>query len=121
MVGLLGTFSQGRWTRYRLGHVGTHRGIGAAGDLDYARAMSERASGDGDRRLIEAGMVLASELSLDAVLQRIVELAVDLTGARYGALGVLTPGGRSCTTGNRGGIVHNSLDSHSASATMRSR
>jgi signal transduction histidine kinase len=58
--------------------------------------MSGRdASGDGDRRLIEAGMVLASELSLEAVLQRIVELAVDLTGARYGALGVLTPDGRS--------------------------
>ena len=57
--------------------------------------MSGRTSGDGDRRLIEAGMVLASELSLDAVLQRIVELAVDLTGARYGALGVLTPDGRS--------------------------
>jgi signal transduction histidine kinase len=58
--------------------------------------MSGRgASGDGDRRLIEAGMVLASELALDAVLQRIVELAVDLTGARYGALGVLTPDGRS--------------------------
>lgn len=47
-----------------------------------------------DRRLIEAGMILASELSLDAVLQRIVELAVDLTGARYGALGVLTLDGR---------------------------
>jgi signal transduction histidine kinase len=45
--------------------------------------------------LIEAGMILASELSLDAVLLRIVELAVDLTGARYGALGVLTPEGRS--------------------------
>ena len=40
-------------------------------------------------------MALASELSLDAVLQRIVELAVDLTGARYGALGVLTPDGGS--------------------------
>ena len=40
-------------------------------------------------------MALASELSLDAVLLRIVELAVDLTGARYGALGVLTPDGRS--------------------------
>ena len=40
-------------------------------------------------------MVLASDLSLDAVLQRIVELGVDLTGARYGALGVLTPDGRS--------------------------
>jgi len=51
--------------------------------------------GDGDRRLIEAGMALASELSLDAVLLRIVELAVDLTGARYGALGVLTPDGGS--------------------------
>jgi signal transduction histidine kinase len=57
--------------------------------------MSGRTSGDGDRRLIEAGMVLASELSLGAVLQRIVELAVDLTGARYGALGVLSPDGRS--------------------------
>ena len=40
-------------------------------------------------------MVLASELSLDAVLQRIVELGVDLTGARYGALAVLTPDGGS--------------------------
>jgi two-component system, NarL family, sensor histidine kinase DevS len=47
----------------------------------------------GDRRLIEAGMVLASELALDAVLQRIVELAADLTDARYGALGVLTQDG----------------------------
>jgi signal transduction histidine kinase len=57
--------------------------------------MSARGSGDGDRRLIQAGMVLASELSLDVVLQRIVELAVDLTDARYGALGVLAPDGRS--------------------------
>ncbi len=40
-------------------------------------------------------MALASELSLDAVLLRIVELAVDLTGARYGALGVLSPDGRT--------------------------
>jgi len=50
---------------------------------------------DRDRKLIEAGMVLASELSLDAVLGRIVELAVELTEARYGALGVLAPDGRS--------------------------
>ncbi len=42
--------------------------------------------------LIEAGLTLASELSLGAVLQRIVELAVDITGARYGALGVLGEG-----------------------------
>ena len=48
-----------------------------------------------DDALIEAGMILASELSLDAVLQRIVELAVEITDARYGALGVLTPDGRA--------------------------
>jgi signal transduction histidine kinase len=57
--------------------------------------VSRRNPQEGDRQLIEAGMALASELSLDAVLERIVELAVDLTGARYGALGVLTPDGRS--------------------------
>lgn len=44
-----------------------------------------------DQALIEAGMILTSELSLDSVLQRIVELAVEITDARYGALGVLTP------------------------------
>lgn len=44
---------------------------------------------DRTRLLIEAGLALSSELDLDAVLHRIVELAVELTGARYGALGVL--------------------------------
>jgi GAF domain-containing protein len=49
-----------------------------------------------DRRdkLIEAGLALSSELSFSAVLQRIIELAVEITGARYGALGVIGPGGR---------------------------
>lgn len=47
-----------------------------------------------DRRdeLIQAGLVLASELSLSAVLQRIIELAAEITGARYGALGVIEEG-----------------------------
>ncbi|HYN18915.1 MAG TPA: GAF domain-containing protein, partial [Actinomycetes bacterium] len=44
-------------------------------------------------RLLEAGLALAAELSLPVTLQRIVELAADLTGARYGALGVLGPDG----------------------------
>ena len=39
--------------------------------------------------LIEAGLALAAELDLDTVLDRIVELAVEITDARYGALGVL--------------------------------
>jgi signal transduction histidine kinase len=39
--------------------------------------------------LLEAGLALASELSLPIVLQRIVDLAAEVTDARYGALGVL--------------------------------
>ncbi len=45
---------------------------------------SDRASA-----LVEAGMVLASDLSLPHVLERLLGLATWLTGARYGALGVL--------------------------------
>ncbi|MGE5227108.1 MAG: GAF domain-containing protein, partial [Planctomycetaceae bacterium] len=44
-------------------------------------------------KLIESGLALASELSLPAVLQRIVDLAAEITGARYGALGVIGPAG----------------------------
>lgn len=40
-------------------------------------------------RLIESGLALASELSLPTVLQRIVDLATEITGATYGALGTL--------------------------------
>jgi signal transduction histidine kinase len=44
-------------------------------------------------KLLEAGLALASELSTPAVLQRIVDLAAEITGARYGALGVLGTSG----------------------------
>ena len=47
------------------------------------------------RAIVDAGVALASELSLDAVLQRIVEGAAELTGARYAALGVIDPSGQS--------------------------
>jgi signal transduction histidine kinase len=43
--------------------------------------------------LLEAGLTLASELSLPIVLQRIVDLAAQVTDARYGALGVIGEGG----------------------------
>ena len=45
------------------------------------------------RSLIEAGIALTSEGSLDALLRRLLELAAQLTGAQYAALGVLAPGG----------------------------
>ncbi|MFP5502348.1 MAG: ATP-binding protein, partial [Candidatus Sericytochromatia bacterium] len=41
------------------------------------------------QRLVEAGMLLNQELSLDAVLARIVEVAQHLLEAKYAALGVL--------------------------------
>ncbi|TMG23709.1 MAG: GAF domain-containing protein, partial [Chloroflexi bacterium] len=43
--------------------------------------------------LLEAGLTLASELSLPIVLQRIVDLATQVTDARFGALGVIGEGG----------------------------
>jgi len=43
--------------------------------------------------LVEAGMLLGSDLSLPRVLEHLVELAAELTGARYGALGVLAADG----------------------------
>lgn len=46
------------------------------------------------RALVEAGIALSSELSLEAVLQKLVETAATLTGARYAALGVLDPSGQ---------------------------
>jgi signal transduction histidine kinase len=46
------------------------------------------------RRLIETGIAVTSELSLDALLQRLVEAAAQLTGAKYAALGVIDPSGR---------------------------
>src|SRR5579862_1541513 len=48
---------------------------------------------DRTRALVEAGIALTSELSIDAVLEKLVAAAADLTGAQYAALGVLDPSG----------------------------
>jgi signal transduction histidine kinase len=45
------------------------------------------------RALFAAGVAVTSELSLDALLQRLVEAAAELTGARYAALGVIDANG----------------------------
>jgi len=47
------------------------------------------------RRLIDAGIAVTSELSLEGVLQRILDAAAELTSARYAALGVIGPTGQS--------------------------
>jgi GAF domain-containing protein len=46
------------------------------------------------RGLLDAGIALAGELSLEGVLQKIVEAAAELTDAQYAALGVIDPSGQ---------------------------
>src|SRR4051794_41868026 len=41
------------------------------------------------RRLIDAGRGLISNLDVDAILQRLLDVAREVTGARYAAVGVL--------------------------------
>jgi signal transduction histidine kinase len=52
-------------------------------------ATGQNATRERLRGLVEAGIALSSELSLDALLQKLVETAAELTGARYAALGVI--------------------------------
>jgi signal transduction histidine kinase len=52
--------------------------------VSYEKTTSARLRG-----LVETGIALSSELSLEALLRRVVETAVEVTGARYGALGVI--------------------------------
>ena len=65
--------------------------------------MSEQTPTDRLRLLVDAGIALSSELTLDALLQQLVETAAELTGARYAALGVIDHTGagleRFLTTG----------------------
>jgi signal transduction histidine kinase len=74
------------------------RGFAVWASPDSVAAMADRM-----RALLEAGVALTSELSLEALLQRLVENAAELTEARYAALGVIDASGseleRFVTTG----------------------
>lgn len=63
-----------------------------AGILD--RTGDEAAGRDRLALLLSAAQVVTRELDLTAALQRIVEVARELVGAQYGALGVIAPDGR---------------------------
>ena len=54
--------------------------------------------------LLDAVLAVASGVELEATLRRIVQAAVDLVDARYGALGVLGP------TGGISRFIHVGLD-----------
>ena len=65
--------------------------------------MPETTRTDRLQGLVEAGIALSSELSIGDLLQKLVETAAGLTGARYAALGVIDDTGteleRFLTTG----------------------
>jgi signal transduction histidine kinase len=64
--------------------------------VDGPSREADRTSPQRDRLrvLVDAGISLSSELSLDALLERIVGTAAELTGARYAALGVIDRAGQ---------------------------
>jgi len=55
--------------------------------------VASRARESSFQGLVEAGIAISSELTLDGLLQLLVEKAAGLTGARYAALGVIDPTG----------------------------
>src|SRR6266581_7264205 len=55
--------------------------------------MTAREGTDRLRVLVETGIAINSELSLDGVLEQIVEAAARVTGAQYAALGVIDRAG----------------------------
>ena len=58
--------------------------------------------------LVEAGISLASELDVDSLLQRIADLAREVIGARYAAVGILD------SEGMLGRFVHSGVDEPTA-------
>jgi two-component system, NarL family, sensor histidine kinase DevS len=77
--------------------VTTHRrdrGFSATA-RDYADDVTTLPDERRLRTLVDATLALTSELSLDALLQKIVEAAATITGARYAALGVIDATGQA--------------------------
>lgn len=56
--------------------------------------LSPPPAGDRLERLVVAASTLITEVSLEGVLERVVDLAAEIIGARYAAVGVLEPDGR---------------------------
>src|SRR5437773_1433197 len=77
------------------------------------------------RAVLEAGMAITSELSLETLLLRVVESAAALTGARYAALGVIDRTGsqleRFVTTGVEDQEIVSLLASQAAVAIENAR
>ena len=78
--------------------------------MDQPHTAPDRRSTDGTRNsrlelLVAAGQNLTAELSLEVVLQRVANLAVEIIGARYAAVGMLAADGRTLRTFTTAGIT----------------
>ncbi len=71
--------------------------------------MGAMAETDRLRGLVDAGIALSSELSLDDLLQKLAETAAALTGARYAALGVIDQSGTALER-----FLHTGIDGDTA-------
>src|SRR5690349_15262734 len=74
------------------------------------RAQDVRTAHDRLRGLLRANQSIITNLSLDVVLQRIVEAACELLDSRYGALGVLSADGHGLERFIHVGIDQTTVD-----------
>jgi signal transduction histidine kinase len=75
------------------GASGGHLPVGGACTPLRSAAVAEAAGPRSLRQLLDAVLTIGSDLDLDAMLRRIIDAAVELVDAKYGALGVLDEAG----------------------------
>ncbi len=63
-----------------------------------------------DRALLQAALTITSELSLDAVLQKLTDVAKDLARARYAALGVARADRKGLSRFVVAGVTHQQIE-----------
>ena len=80
-------------------------GATPCGSLESRRMETEKQAERRLAGLVEAGMALASELDENALLQRIADLARDVIGARYAAVGIVAADESGLTR-----FVHSGVD-----------
>ena len=86
-------------------HDATMTATRAADQDDTADRIRERFE-----RLLEAGIAIASERTLEDVLAQVVESARAVVGARYAALGVIGPDGTTLSRFETAGLTHAERD-----------
>jgi signal transduction histidine kinase len=99
-----------RYGQHEPAHASKHRRKGTVG----LRAITDNdrmPEPDRLRGLVDAGIALSSELSLDDLLKKLAETAAGLTGARYAALGVIDESGTGLER-----FVHTGIDAETVDA-----